>query len=123
MRKSSPNHHKLAREFVLFDNFYVNADVSADGHNWSTSCHRARLRAEDVAEQLRAAAASMYDYEGGEPAALSARRVSLDKRRCGRASRMRNYGLVGDQHPDRPQPGTAQIADECAIRSSRKSRT
>ena len=35
--KSSPNHHKLAREFVLFDNFYVNADVSADGHNWSTS--------------------------------------------------------------------------------------
>ena len=35
--KSSPNHHKLAREFVLFDNFYVNADVSADGHNWSTA--------------------------------------------------------------------------------------
>ena len=33
----SPNHHKLAREFVLFDNFYVNSDVSADGHNWSTS--------------------------------------------------------------------------------------
>src|SRR5262249_22084327 len=23
-----PNHHKLAREFVLFDNFYVNGDVS-----------------------------------------------------------------------------------------------
>src|SRR6204780_3144971 len=33
----SPNHHKLAREFVLFENFYVNSDVSADGHNWSTS--------------------------------------------------------------------------------------
>ena len=33
----SPNHHKLAREFVLLDNFYVNADVSADGHNWSTA--------------------------------------------------------------------------------------
>jgi DNA-binding beta-propeller fold protein YncE len=31
----TPNHHKLAREFALFDNFYVNADVSADGHNWS----------------------------------------------------------------------------------------
>lgn len=31
----TPNHHKLAREFGLFDNFYVNADVSADGHNWS----------------------------------------------------------------------------------------
>jgi len=33
----TPNLHKLAREFVLFDNFYVNADVSADGHNWSTA--------------------------------------------------------------------------------------
>ncbi|MEO8368364.1 MAG: bifunctional YncE family protein/alkaline phosphatase family protein [Candidatus Solibacter sp.] len=34
---STPNHHKLAREFVLLDNFYVNSDVSADGHNWSTA--------------------------------------------------------------------------------------
>ena len=34
---AAPNHHKLAREFVLFDNFYVNSDVSADGHNWSTA--------------------------------------------------------------------------------------
>jgi YVTN family beta-propeller protein len=33
----TPNLHKLAREFVLFDNFYVNADVSASGHNWSTA--------------------------------------------------------------------------------------
>jgi len=35
--ESSPNHRKLAREFVLFDNFYVNGDVSADGHNWSAA--------------------------------------------------------------------------------------
>ncbi len=32
---ASINHRKLAREFGLFDNFYVNGDVSADGHNWS----------------------------------------------------------------------------------------
>ncbi len=32
----TPNQHKLAREFVLLDNFYVDAEVSADGHNWST---------------------------------------------------------------------------------------
>jgi phospholipase C len=31
----TPNHHALAREFVLLDNFYVDAEVSADGHNWS----------------------------------------------------------------------------------------
>jgi DNA-binding beta-propeller fold protein YncE len=31
----TPNHHKLAREFVLLDNFYVESEVSADGHEWS----------------------------------------------------------------------------------------
>jgi len=33
--KVTPNLHALAKEFVLLDNFYVNAEVSADGHNWS----------------------------------------------------------------------------------------
>ncbi|MFZ0282315.1 MAG: beta-propeller fold lactonase family protein [Bacteroidales bacterium] len=33
--KISPNHHAIAREFVLLDNFYVNGEVSADGHNWT----------------------------------------------------------------------------------------
>jgi hypothetical protein len=31
----TPNQHALAESFVLLDNFYVNAEVSADGHNWS----------------------------------------------------------------------------------------
>jgi DNA-binding beta-propeller fold protein YncE len=35
--KVTPNHHKLARDFVLLDNFYVNADVSEDGLYWTTS--------------------------------------------------------------------------------------
>lgn len=37
--KITPNQHKLVREFVLLDNFYVDGEVSADGHNWSTSAH------------------------------------------------------------------------------------
>lgn len=35
--KYTPNEHALSREFVLLDNFYVSAEVSADGHNWSTA--------------------------------------------------------------------------------------
>jgi YVTN family beta-propeller protein len=31
----TPNAHELAREFVLLDNFYANAEVSADGHEWT----------------------------------------------------------------------------------------
>ncbi len=37
--KITPNHHALARDFVLLDNFYVSAEVSADGHNWSTAAY------------------------------------------------------------------------------------
>ena len=35
-REASPNHHRLAEEFVLLDNFYCNGVLSADGHSWAT---------------------------------------------------------------------------------------
>src|SRR5581483_7997622 len=35
--KVSSNYHKLAREFVLFDNFYTQGDWTADGMHWSTA--------------------------------------------------------------------------------------
>jgi DNA-binding beta-propeller fold protein YncE len=64
---AAPNHYKLAREFVLFDNFYVNADVSADGHNWATAGI-----APDYTQKFwpssYAKRRNFYDYEGGEPA-------------------------------------------------------
>lgn len=37
--KVTPNHHKLAREFTLLDNFYVESEVSADGHEWSMAAY------------------------------------------------------------------------------------
>ncbi len=30
----TPNHHALARRFGLSDNYYVDSDVSVDGHHW-----------------------------------------------------------------------------------------
>lgn len=38
-RKITPNHHALADNFVLLDNFYVDGEVSADGHNWSMGAY------------------------------------------------------------------------------------
>ena len=35
----TPNQHKLVRDYVLLDNFYVDAEVSADGHNWSMGAY------------------------------------------------------------------------------------
>ena len=34
---SAPNHRELARRFTLFDNFYADADVSADGQSWTVA--------------------------------------------------------------------------------------
>lgn len=61
--KVSPNHHTLAREFVLLDNFYVNAEVSADGHNWSMAAY-----ANDYVEKTWPTSygdrGGSYDFEG-----------------------------------------------------------
>lgn len=35
----TPNQHKICNEFVLLDHFFVEAEVSADGHNWSTAAY------------------------------------------------------------------------------------
>jgi YVTN family beta-propeller protein len=35
----TPNHHALAREFVLLDNYYCNGILSADGHSWATEAN------------------------------------------------------------------------------------
>ena len=87
---AGPNHHKLAREFVLFDNFYVNADVSADGHNWSTSAI-----ANDYVQKLwpstYAKRRDHYDFEGTDPAALPPAGY-LWTNAASRGVSMRNYG-------------------------------
>ena len=35
----TPNLHAIAKQFVLLDNFYVDGEVSADGHNWSMGAY------------------------------------------------------------------------------------
>jgi YVTN family beta-propeller protein len=35
----TPNQHAIANQFVLLDNFYVDAEVSEDGHNWSMGAY------------------------------------------------------------------------------------
>jgi DNA-binding beta-propeller fold protein YncE len=35
----TPNHHEIAREFSLLDNYYCNGILSADGHAWATEAN------------------------------------------------------------------------------------
>jgi YVTN family beta-propeller protein len=62
----SPNHHKLARAFVLFDNFYVNSEVSADGHNWSMAAYATDYIEKTWPTQYGGRGGD-YDFEGTEP--------------------------------------------------------
>jgi YVTN family beta-propeller protein len=59
----SPNHHALATRFGLFDRFFVNAEVSPDGHNWSTAAYTTDYLQKTVPSNYSDRGRS-YDYEG-----------------------------------------------------------
>jgi DNA-binding beta-propeller fold protein YncE len=59
----TPNQHALAKRFLLLDNFYTCAEVSADGWNWSTSGMINEFTARNVPNNYSRRRPS-YDYEG-----------------------------------------------------------
>jgi hypothetical protein len=62
-RDVSPNHHALAERFGLFDRFFVNAEVSPDGHNWSMAAYTTDYLQKTVPSNYSERGRS-YDYEG-----------------------------------------------------------
>jgi YVTN family beta-propeller protein len=69
--KYTPNLHALAKEFVLLDNFYVDGEVSADGHNWSLGAY-----ANDYLEKNWV---SNYSDRGGNYDAEGTRAIANNK--------------------------------------------
>jgi DNA-binding beta-propeller fold protein YncE len=105
--KVTPNHHKLAREFVLFDNFYVSGDVSADGYNWSTAAI-----ANDYIQKLwpvsHGGRRDLYDFEGTEAATLPPAGY-IWSNAASAAIPFRNYGWRVTNAP-KPADGAPQVA-------------
>jgi DNA-binding beta-propeller fold protein YncE len=62
-RPMSPNHHALAERFGIFDRFFVNAEVSPDGHNWSTAAFATDYSEKTIPQNYSSRGRS-YDYEG-----------------------------------------------------------
>jgi 40-residue YVTN family beta-propeller repeat len=62
-RAVTPNHHALAERFGTFDRFFVNAEVSADGHNWSMAAY-ATDYLEKTVQANYSSRGRTYDYEG-----------------------------------------------------------
>ncbi len=55
----TPNHHALARDFVLLDNLYANGEVSVDGHLWSNGAY--------VPDAVQRTWPSQYGSKGAPP--------------------------------------------------------
>ena len=62
-RSVSPNHHAIAERFGIYDRFFVNAEVSADGHNWSMAAY-ATDYVEKTLQSNYSGRGRTYDYEG-----------------------------------------------------------
>ncbi len=89
-RKITPNAHALAEQFTLFDNFYADAEVSADGHNWSVAAYASDY-VEKTWPELYGKRGGTYDYEGGTPIAAPASGYIWDSV-LKKGLRFRNYG-------------------------------
>jgi DNA-binding beta-propeller fold protein YncE len=95
----TPNHHRLARQFVTLDNFYTSGEVSGDGWNWSTA-GRATDSVEKTLPVQYASHGLDYNFEG------TARNINTGIRSlAGRRA-------ADPYTPDDPDllPGTANIS-------------
>jgi YVTN family beta-propeller protein len=62
-RSVSPNHHAIAERFGIFDRFFVNAEVSPDGHNWSMGAYVADYGEKTIPSHYSSHGRT-YDYQG-----------------------------------------------------------
>lgn len=92
----TPNQHALAREFVLLDNFYVDGEVSADGHNWSMGAYATDFLEKNWVSSYGGRGGG-YDAEGNRPVANNKGGFIWDH--CKKAGvSFRTYGEFADNY-------------------------
>jgi DNA-binding beta-propeller fold protein YncE len=93
----TPNQHALVERFGVFDRFFDNAHVSADGHNWSMAAF-----ANDYLEKSWPAEYSgrrkLYDFEDGADASVPHAGYLWDLAARSHV-RFRNYGEFASEGP------------------------
>ena len=70
-RKITPNQHAIVKQFVLLDNFYVDGEVSADGHNWTMGAY--------ATDYLEKNWPTSYGSRGGSYPGEGAREIANNK--------------------------------------------
>jgi DNA-binding beta-propeller fold protein YncE len=107
----TPNHHQLTRQFVLLDNFYADAEVSADGHEWSMGAY-----ATDFVEKMwplnyghDTSNKFPYPSEGFFPIAFPAGGYLWDRARAAAVS-YRSYGEFVQNGATPQAPGVSRVS-------------
>ncbi len=105
----TPNHHALAREFVLLDNFYVDGEVSADGHEWSMGAYATDYVEKTWPLMYRGDRRVPYPSEGALEIARPAGGYLWD-RAAAKGVTYRSYGefIANGRTPD--DPATTKVA-------------
>ncbi len=65
-RDVTPNHHALAEQFVLMDNYYCSGILSADGHQWTDEAY-----VTDYIEKFFGGFSRSYPYDGDDALAYA----------------------------------------------------
>ena len=111
----TPNHHALVRQFVLLDNLYADAEVSADGHNWSMGAYATDYVEKTWPTQYGDRGGD-YEYEGGTPIAYPSAGYIWDN--CNRHGvSYRTYGefvINPDKAGDSARPTMPSLAGHVA---------
>jgi len=100
-REVTPNHHALAEEFALLDNYYCNGICSADGHSWATEGNSG-----DHLEKAAGGYTRSYTF-GDDPLTYSPTGFVWDAARAKGLS-FRNYGEM-DYAEAVPQARFAEV--------------
>jgi YVTN family beta-propeller protein len=96
-RQITPNAHALSEAFVLLDNFYVDAEVSADGHNWSMAGYATDFVEKNWPSNYSGRGGN-YDFDGSRAIANPTKGFIWNY--CQRAGvSFRNYGEFEDNGP------------------------
>lgn len=92
-REVTPNHHALAEQFVLLDNYYCNGVLSADGHAWAMEGY-----ATDYLEKSFGGFTRSYPFSGDDPISFAPSGFIWDNVLLHGLS-FRNYGEMSKTEP------------------------
>ncbi len=111
--ESAPNQRALQRQFVTLDNFYANAEISAQGWNWTVSAN-SNPYTEAMWPSNYSGRKGVYPSEVSDPA-ITANKTLEDsyiwQRLAERGVSFRNYGFYVNADSSGAMAGTDAVLD------------